>query len=79
MLQCTGIGPIPEKDSDTLEHYLKAMVEAASRGAPVWPVPVYRSLVEEISLSVLSCDEIPVHSHHSDTESDELSFDYISS
>ena len=75
MLQCAGAGPIPNGDKEALEKFLISLVEAASRNAPIWPVPVYRNFIEEISLSELNPDEVSNHLCCTDTDSDKLSFD----
>ena len=53
MLVCTGAGPAPlveQGEYGPLIAFLCRMMESATPGAPVWPVPLYRPLGYEISL-----------------------------
>ena len=80
MLGCTKVGPIPDINNANygpLVTFLCKMIETATLNAPVWPVPVYRTLEDEISLEDISLAEIlPQELPASDCIShDSLSFD----
>ena len=57
MLVCAGVGPIPpiiQANYGPLVSFLCRMIESTTEHAPVWPVPIYRSTEEDLSLTAPS-------------------------
>ena len=76
LLECTGVGKAPaSKELAVVVPFLLSMIKSAARNAPIWPVPIYREVFDEISLADLNSTGVLSLPDASSVHSDSLSFE----